>query len=34
MDALKNVIMQETYFLNGFMFNLLFYCHIILYRRK
>ena len=26
--------MQLTYFLNGPMFNLLFYCYIILFREK
>ena len=31
---MKNAIMQVTYFLNGPLFNLLFYCHIILYWEK
>ena len=30
----KNAIMQVAYFLNGPLFNLLFYCHIILYLEK
>ena len=29
-DGMKNAIMQVTYFLNSPVFNLLFYCHIIL----
>ena len=29
LNAVKNAIMQVTYFLNGAMLNLLFYCHII-----
>ena len=33
-NGVKNTIMQLTYFLNGPMFNLLFYCHIILYWEK
>ena len=32
--GVKNAIMQLAYFLNGPMFNLLFYCHIILYWEK
>ena len=31
---MKNPIIQVTYFLNGPMFNLLFYCHIIFYWEK
>ena len=34
LNGVKNAIMQVTYFLNGPMFNLLFYCHIILYWEK
>ena len=34
LNEVKNVIMQVTYFLNGPMFNLLFCCHIVLYREK
>ena len=30
-NRVKNAIMQVTYFLNGPVFNLLFYCHVILY---
>ena len=30
LNDVKNAIMQETYFLNGPILNLLFYCHIIL----
>ena len=30
-NGMKNAIMQVTYFLNGPMVDLLFYCHIILY---
>ena len=31
---MKNAFMQVTYFLNEPTGNLLFYCHIILYREK
>ena len=31
---MKNAIMQVTYFLNGPVVNLLFYCQIILYLEK
>ena len=34
MNEVKNALLQETYFLNGLMFNLLFYCHITLYWEK
>ena len=27
-NGMKNIIMQVTYFLNGFVVNMLFYCHI------
>ena len=33
-NGMKNVIMQVTYFLRGSMINLLFICHITLYREK
>ena len=33
-DGTKNAIMQMTFFLNGPVFNLLFYCQIILYWEK
>ena len=31
LNAVKNAIMQVTYFLNSHMFNWLFYCHFISY---
>ena len=31
---MKNVIVEVTYFFNVPMINLLFYCHITLYREK
>ena len=34
LNGVKNAIMQVTYFLNSPMFNLLFYCHVILYWEK
>ena len=34
LHGVKSAIKQVTYFLNGLMFNLLFYCHIILYWEK
>ena len=34
LNGVKNALVQVTYFLNGFMFNLLFYCHITLYWEK
>ena len=34
LNGVKNVIMEVTYFLNGPMFNLLRYCHLIYYERK
>ena len=34
MNEVKNALLQETCFLNGLMFNLLFYCHITLYWEK
>ena len=34
LNGVKNALMQVTYFLNGLMFNLLFYCHITLYWEK
>ena len=30
----ENAIMQVTYFLNDFIFNLFFFCHIVLYWEK
>ena len=34
LNSVKNVTMQVTYFLKDPVFNLLFYCHIILYWEK
>ena len=34
LSGVKNAIMQVIYLLNGSIFDLLFYCHIILYREK
>ena len=33
-NRMKNAIMQVTYFLHGFMIDLLFICHITLYQEK
>ena len=33
-NGMKNVIMQVTYFLHGSMINLMFICHVTLYREK
>ena len=34
MDGMKNTMMHVTYFANGPMIILLFYCHIVLYWEK
>ena len=34
LNEVKNVITHATYVLNGPIFNLLFYCHVILYEVK
>ena len=34
MDGMKNAMMHVTYFSNGPMISLLFYCYIVLYSEK